>query len=344
MFGEGGLMITGDTLEEVRGLHQEFKKEKVSTRISSLKDVAHWTWGQRCWSGQSGAGPGKAATKELDGQGMEIGLEEARMTQKRRFFFEFQMEVLGPHHMLHEETAKCLIGGPEGQLGSCWSGSESGMKEEMAAHSSILAWRIPWTEEPGGLQSMGSQRVSHDWATEHNITGLKIWPRKGRRTWEPGKQRQSRHRPRRTWPLMRRRESRQHPGDAWRPAGPSCRNGEMAMDSPRGLLVFLRQWCREVQGKIKMHVWSHEGQSELKDGGYQLKNGFYRQNGYWALYCRNIVLSMLSANIRRIIKKAREFQKNIYFCFIDYAKSFNCVDRNKLENSERYTRPPDLPL
>ena len=36
------------------------------------------------------------------------------------------------------------------------------MKEEMAAHSSILAWRIPWTEEPGGLQSMGSQRVSHD--------------------------------------------------------------------------------------------------------------------------------------------------------------------------------------
>ena len=52
------------------------------------------------------------------------------------------------------------------------------------------------------------------------------------------------------------------------------------------------------------------------------------------------------ANIHRIIKKAREFQKNIYFCFIDYAKAFNCVDHNKLENSERdgNTRPPDLPL
>ena len=37
----------------------------------------------------------------------------------------------------------------------------------MAAHSSILAWKIPWTEEPGGLQSMGSQRVRHDLATEH---------------------------------------------------------------------------------------------------------------------------------------------------------------------------------
>ena len=52
------------------------------------------------------------------------------------------------------------------------------------------------------------------------------------------------------------------------------------------------------------------------------------------------------ANIRWIIEKAREFQKNIYFCFIDYAKAFDCVNHNKLENSERdgNTRPPDLPL
>ena len=39
------------------------------------------------------------------------------------------------------------------------------------------------------------------------------------------------------------------------------------------------------------------------------------------------------AYIRWIIKKAKEFQKNIYFCFIDYAKAFDCVDHNKLENS-----------
>ena len=52
------------------------------------------------------------------------------------------------------------------------------------------------------------------------------------------------------------------------------------------------------------------------------------------------------ANICWIIKKAREFQKNIYFCFIDYTKPFDYVDHNKLENSERdrNTRPPDLPL
>ena len=52
------------------------------------------------------------------------------------------------------------------------------------------------------------------------------------------------------------------------------------------------------------------------------------------------------ANIRWIMEKAREFHKNIYFCFIDYAKAFDCVDHRKLENFERdgNTRPPDLPL
>ena len=41
-------------------------------------------------------------------------------------------------------------------------GWEELLEEGMATHSSILAWRIPWTKEPGGLQSMGSQRVEHD--------------------------------------------------------------------------------------------------------------------------------------------------------------------------------------
>ena len=52
------------------------------------------------------------------------------------------------------------------------------------------------------------------------------------------------------------------------------------------------------------------------------------------------------ANICWIIRKAREFQKIIHFFFLDYSKAFDCVDHNKLENSERdgNTRPPDLPL
>ena len=41
-------------------------------------------------------------------------------------------------------------------------GREDPLEKEMATHSSILAWKIPWTEKPGGLQSVGSQRVGHD--------------------------------------------------------------------------------------------------------------------------------------------------------------------------------------
>ena len=48
-------------------------------------------------------------------------------------------------------------------------GWEDPLEKEMAPHSSTLAWRIPWMEEPGGLQSVGSQRVGHDWATSLSL-------------------------------------------------------------------------------------------------------------------------------------------------------------------------------
>ena len=51
-------------------------------------------------------------------------------------------------------------------------GQEDLLEEEMATHSSILACKIPWTEEPDGLQSMGSQRVRHDWVTKHKHTNF----------------------------------------------------------------------------------------------------------------------------------------------------------------------------
>ena len=52
-------------------------------------------------------------------------------------------------------------------------GLEDPLEKEIATHSSILAWRIPWTEEPGRLQSTGSQRVEHDWVTSH--TSILAW-------------------------------------------------------------------------------------------------------------------------------------------------------------------------
>ena len=49
-------------------------------------------------------------------------------------------------------------------------GQEDPLEKEMAIHSSTIAWKIPWTEEPGRLQSMGWQRVGHDWATSLTFT------------------------------------------------------------------------------------------------------------------------------------------------------------------------------
>ena len=54
-------------------------------------------------------------------------------------------------------------------------GQEDPLEKGMATHSSILAWEIPWTEEPGGLQSMGSQRVRHNLDAEHARTLPRSW-------------------------------------------------------------------------------------------------------------------------------------------------------------------------
>ena len=57
-------------------------------------------------------------------------------------------------------------------------GQEDSLEKEMATHSSIFAWKIPWIEEPGGLQSMGSQRVGHNWVnkpTNNNRKSIAFW-------------------------------------------------------------------------------------------------------------------------------------------------------------------------
>ena len=66
-------------------------------------------------------------------------------------------------------TCFCSPGGSDGKASACNAGDpgsilgqEDPLEKEMATHSSNLAWKIPWTEEPDRLQSMGSQRVGHD--------------------------------------------------------------------------------------------------------------------------------------------------------------------------------------
>ena len=87
-------------------------------------------------------------------------------------------------HKKSDEISRCIIpafalvhvgvlGFPGGSVQETqemliWSlGQEDPLEEEMALHSSILAWEIPWTEEPGRQQSRGSERVGHDWARMH---------------------------------------------------------------------------------------------------------------------------------------------------------------------------------
>ena len=71
------------------------------------------------------------------------------------------------HTHTHTHGLPWWLSGKESRLPmqETWAqslGREVPLEEEMASHSSILAWRSPWTEEPGGLQSIGSQRVGHD--------------------------------------------------------------------------------------------------------------------------------------------------------------------------------------
>ena len=69
------------------------------------------------------------------------------------------------------QMVKNLPAGQQTQIQTL--GREDPLEMGMATHSSILDWKIPWTEEPGLLQSMGSQRVGHDWLT--NVTHANCW-------------------------------------------------------------------------------------------------------------------------------------------------------------------------
>ena len=68
--------------------------------------------------------------------------------------------------------ADCLLAEPQPAMRETWVpslGQGDPLEREMATHSSILAWIIPWMEEPGGLQPTGLQRVGHDWETSLHI-------------------------------------------------------------------------------------------------------------------------------------------------------------------------------
>ena len=96
-------------------------------------------------------------------------------------FFPFSLNSLCLPHSLMS-----FPGGASGKESTCQCrrrrdvdsipGSEDPLEEGMATHSSILAWRIPWTEEPGGLQSMGLQRTEHNCSDLAHTQALSLAP------------------------------------------------------------------------------------------------------------------------------------------------------------------------
>ena len=71
---------------------------------------------------------------------------------------------------MHKHTTDTINNIEEPACSAGDAGQEDPLEEEMATHSSILAWRIPWTEKPGRLQSIGLQRVSYDWELKHRMS------------------------------------------------------------------------------------------------------------------------------------------------------------------------------
>ena len=83
------------------------------------------------------------------------------------WFFSHHVKIINSVYLIEASLVAQSVKNPP-MMQETWVrslGWENPLEKQMARHASILAWEIPWTEEPGGLQSMRSQRVGHDWAT-----------------------------------------------------------------------------------------------------------------------------------------------------------------------------------
>ena len=93
---------------------------------------------------------------------------------------EFCQQHTWTWRQIHPQLSPIVVKNPPANAGDIRDegstpGQEDPLEEGMPTHSSTLAWRIPWTEEPGGLQSMGSQRVSYNWSHLAHIYNVGWW-------------------------------------------------------------------------------------------------------------------------------------------------------------------------
>ena len=148
-FSEGG---QGVTESQVAGMHGKFRTLPEGTSsILTLTPVSAWGAQGMPWvcsnSHRSAEFPSKSTSETFS-----LSL----------FFFNIYLVLLDLRTSQVAQMVKNLPAVQEIQVQSLCR--EDPLEKGMAIHSCTLAWRIPWAEEPGGLQSMGSQRIRHDWA------------------------------------------------------------------------------------------------------------------------------------------------------------------------------------
>ena len=189
----------------------------------------------------------------------------------------------------------------------------------MAPHSSSLPWKIPWMEEPGRLQSVGSHRVGHDRsnlavaAAVGSITTNKASGGDGI--------------PAELFQILK--------DDAVKVLHSICqqiwKTQQWPQDSKRSVFIPKKGNAKECSNYCTVALISHASKVMLKILQARLQQYVNRElPDAQAGFRKSRGTRDQIANIHWIIEKAREFQKNIYFCFIDYATAFDCVDHNKL--------------
>ena len=124
-----------------------------------LSSEAYLQGHHECW--QSSSSTGYISHWLLLCNSLHVYISTASHSQGRKRYHYYRQRA-----SLVAQLLKNLPALQETWVRSLWSlGQEDPLEKEMATHSSTLAWKIPWTEKPGGLQSMGSQRAGHNWVT-----------------------------------------------------------------------------------------------------------------------------------------------------------------------------------
>ena len=128
-------------------------------------NLAHWRPEWPLVISQSTSG--RLWTETLPNFSSPGSLSQTKATFSLPCMCELLTSILIIHHYSHNWTSKValVVKNPHANAVNIIPGSGRSLEEGIAIHPSILAWRIPWTQELGGLESMGSQRVRHDWAT-----------------------------------------------------------------------------------------------------------------------------------------------------------------------------------